>query len=61
MNALKQVVLGLNTVSKTVAKNSPVLLTVGGVVGLGATAYFSYKSAKKVETIVENIEDKRAH
>ena len=61
MNALKQVVLGLNKVSKTVAKNSPVLLTVGGVVGLGATAYFSYKSAKKVETIVENIEDKRAH
>ena len=56
-----KIVQTLNRIGKTVAKNSPVLLTVGGVVGLGATAYFSYKSAKKVETIVEDIEDKRAH
>lgn len=46
----------LNKVGRTLTKNSPIILTIGGVVGLGATAVYSYKAAKKVEVIVEGIE-----
>lgn len=45
---------------RSAAKHSPLLLTVGGVLGLGATAYLAYKSAGKVEKITEAIEDRRA-
>lgn len=54
-----KIVNTLNTVSRTVGKHSPLLLTVTGVVGLGATAVFSYKAAKKVEVIVEKVEYSR--
>lgn len=54
-----KIVKTLSTVSKTVGKHSPLLLTVTGVVGLGATAVFSYKAAKKVEVIVEKVEYSR--
>lgn len=43
-------------VGNAIAKHSPVLLTVGGVLGLGATAVLSYKAAAKVEVITEKIE-----
>lgn len=49
----------LNKVAQTVGKHSPLILTVAGVAGLGATAVFSYKSAKKVEVIVEGVEKRR--
>ena len=59
MKITTKLVQGLNTISQTVGKHSPLILTVGGVVGLGATAIYSYKAAKKVEVIVEKIEDAR--
>jgi len=52
---------GLGQISRAVGKNSPIILTVVGVVGLGATAVFSYKSSKKVEVIVEKMEDAQAN
>ena len=42
-----------------ISKKSPLILTVVGIAGVGATAYFAYKSAKKVEVIVESIEAAR--
>lgn len=54
-----KIVQTLNTISKAVAKNSPAIFTVVGIVGLGATSVFAYKSAKKVEVIVEKIEAER--
>lgn len=50
---------GLGQISRAVGKNSPIILTVVGVVGLGATAVFSYKSSKKVEVVVSKLEDRR--
>lgn len=49
----------LNQAGRTVAKHSPLLLTITGVIGLGATAVYSYKAAKKVEVIVDELEVKR--
>lgn len=49
-------------VSKSVMslrKHSPAIFTGIGVVGLGATAYYAYKSRDKVEAVVEEIERKR--
>lgn len=43
-------------VGNVIAKHSPILLTVGGVLGIGATAVLSYKAAAKVEVITEKIE-----
>lgn len=40
-------------------KHSPAILTGLGVVGLGATAYLAYKSRKKVEAVVVEIEEAR--
>lgn len=42
-----------------VAKNSPLLLSIGGVVGLGVTAYLAYKSAGKVAKITDDLEQRR--
>ena len=44
---------------KTLAKNSPTIFTGLGIVGLGATAYFAYKSRDGVEDIVDAIEETR--
>lgn len=44
---------------KSISKHSPAIFTGVGIVGLGATAYFAYKSRDKVEVVVENIEEKR--
>lgn len=49
------------SIGRTLGKNAPIILTIGGVVGLGATAVFSYKAAKKVEVIVEGIESSRMY
>jgi hypothetical protein len=51
-----------NFVSKsvhTIKKNSPAICVTAGVVGLGATAYYAYKSRDKVEAVVEGIEEAR--
>lgn len=40
-------------------KNSPLILTIAGVVGLGATAYTAYKARDRVKEIVEDIEEQR--
>lgn len=45
--------------TKVIAKNAPLGLTVAGVLGLGATAYLSFKSAKRFEEITTDLEDKR--
>lgn len=45
---------------KELAKNSPLLLTIGGAVGLGTTAVLAYKSSDKIEEITEDIENQRA-
>lgn len=42
--------------NKSVAKNSPLILTVLGVVGLGATAWLSFKAAKRVNEITDQLE-----
>lgn len=55
-----KIVQTFHKVSLEVSKNSPAIFTVLGVVGLGATAVFSYKAAKKVEVIVEHIEEVNA-
>ena len=44
-------------VSMKVAKHSPAIFTGVGIVGLGATAYLSYKSREKVEAVVTKIEE----
>lgn len=49
----------LTQAGRTVTKHSPMILTGMGVVGLGATAYFSYKSRTRVEEIVSGIEEDR--
>lgn len=50
-----------SNVGRKINKHSPTILTTAGVVGLGATAYFSYKSRDQVEAVVEKIEDQRAN
>lgn len=47
----------LGTITKTVSKHAPLAFTAVGIVGLGATAYFAYKSAKKVEVILDEKEN----
>lgn len=56
---LKGIQAGVSKAAKGIAKHSPLILTVSGVVGLGATAVFAYKSAKKVEVIVDDMEERR--
>ena len=48
-NIGQTVVKGLNNINNVVGKHSPLILTAAGVVGVGATAVFSYKAAKKME------------
>lgn len=54
---LKGLARTFGKVTRVVAKNSPLLLTVGGVFGLGATAYLAYKSRDKVSDILDKAED----
>lgn len=49
----------LNKTVMGTKKHSPAILTGVGVVGLGATAYLAYKSRKKVEAVVIDIEEAR--
>lgn len=45
----------------TIKKHSPAIWMTAGVIGLGATAYYAYKSRDKVEAVVERIEEARAN
>lgn len=47
-----------NNVKLGVYKHSPKILTAVGVIGIGATAYLTYKAAPKVEEVVKKYEDK---
>lgn len=59
----------LGTKAKSVAqtsaiaakKHAPLGLTVAGIVGLGVTAYLTYKARPEIEVIVDEMEDKRAN
>lgn len=44
-------------VGRVINKNAPILLTVAGVAGVGATAVFSYKAKDKVEDVVDKLEE----
>lgn len=55
-----KVIDGLSKLGRGVAKNSPIIFTIGGVLGLGATAVLSYKAAKKVEVIMDDVEERQA-
>lgn len=46
-------------ITKVIVKNAPLGLTVAGVLGLGATAYLSFKSAKRFEEITNDLENTR--
>lgn len=54
-----KIIQGLNKVAKGISKNSPLILTVTGVVGIGATAVLAYKSRSRVEAIIEEVEETR--
>lgn len=54
-----KIIQGLTKVTKGISKNSPLILTVTGVIGIGATAVLAYKSRSRVEAIVEQVEDVR--
>lgn len=47
-------------VSHLAAKHSPALLGAAGLVGIGVTTYTSIKAAKKVEQIIEDVENDQA-
>lgn len=49
----------IQNAGKAIAKNSPAIFTGLGVVGVGATAYFAYKSRDGVEEVVDGIEEAR--
>lgn len=49
----------LLNVGRKISKVSPEIFTGLGIVGIGATAYLSYKSKDKVEAVVEDIEERR--
>ena len=49
----------IGKVTFQVSKHSPLILTGLGIVGLGATAYYAYKSRDKINEIVSNVEDKQ--
>lgn len=59
MKMLTTIKRGLNTAGFKIAKNSPAIFAVAGVVGFGATAFLAYKARPKVEKIVEEIETAR--
>jgi hypothetical protein len=49
----------MNALTFSVKKNSPLIMTVGGIAGLCGTALLAYKAHGKVKTIVEDIEARR--
>lgn len=67
MTSFKDLVSGITTKANDTArlvqfqakKNAPLLMTVGGVAGLGLTAYLAYKSRDKIVAITEEVEEMR--
>lgn len=47
----------LGKIGRTINKNAPIILTIAGVTGVGATAIFAYKAKDKVEDVVDKMED----
>ena len=56
-NIKEKLVRGAHQLVFKTKKNSPLLLTIGGIVGFGVTAYGVYKARPKVEAIVEEVEN----
>lgn len=54
-----KVTRGFKKAEKVAVKHSPLALTVTGVLGLGGTAYLAFKSAKKVEAITDELEERQ--
>lgn len=46
---------------QTVAKNSPTILTVGGVIGIGVTIFLACRSTLKAQKVVEDHQERREH
>ena len=44
---------------QTVAKNSPTILTVGGVVGIGITIFLACRATLKAQKVVEDHRERR--
>lgn len=59
MKLLEKISEMYDVCSDWVGENSPAILTGVGIVGLGATAYLTYKSASRVEGVVEYVEKQR--
>lgn len=57
MNVLTKLGKFTGKVGEVTSKHAPLVLSIGGVVGVVGTAYLAYKSAKKVEAIVDDIEE----
>lgn len=49
----------VGSTTKFMKQNSPLLLTVLGIAGIGATAYTAYKSRDRIKEIVEDLEEQR--
>lgn len=58
---LEHVAQNMNAFKFGVKKNSPLIMTIGGIAGLCGTALLAYKAHGKVKTIVEDIEERRAN
>ena len=59
--SLSNISTNIEKIQFNVKKNSPLIMTITGIVGLGATALLAYKAHKKVTAIVEDVEDARKH
>ena len=46
-------------VGQTVAKNSPTILTVGGVIGIGVTVFLACRATLKAQKVVEDHHERR--
>ena len=46
-------------IAHVTGKHAPLMLSGAGIVGLGVTAYLSYRSRSRVEAIIEDIEERR--
>ena len=57
MNVLNKLGKVVSKVGEVTSTHAPLVLSIGGVIGVAGTAFLAYKSAKKVEDIVESIEE----
>lgn len=56
---LEHITQNVNAIQFQLKKNSPLIMTIGGIAGLCGTALMAYKAHGKVKAIVEDIEEQR--